>query len=86
RSGDRGRNGYNEKRKNTFEERKNNGNDDGCYKCGKKGHYAKECKVGSSSRPQNSNERFEKNKKKESFVASWSDEESIDHDIEETNL
>ena len=64
RGSDRRRSDYNDRRRNSGEERRNNANDDGCYKCGKKGHYAKECKVGSTSRPQGGNERFDKGKRR----------------------
>ena len=55
-------------------------NDDGCFKCGKAGLYAKECRV-STSKSYN-----EKNKKKEVLVATWSDEEDDDEVKEEVNL
>ena len=85
RFGERRRGGFNNRRRNPVEEKKNFDNENSCYNCGRKGHYAKECKFGSSSRPQGGNDRYDKGKKKESFVATWSDDE-YDDDNEETNL
>ncbi|MBN8157114.1 hypothetical protein J0J30_24265, partial [Vibrio vulnificus] len=52
---------------------------------GKKGHFAKECRVGSSYKSQQS-DRVDKGKKKESFIACWSDEDEEEQPNEVTNL
>ena len=55
-------------------------NDDGCFKCGKAGYYAKNCRVPTSK------SYYEKNKKKEVLVATQSNEEYDDEAKKEVNL
>ncbi|MBN8156908.1 hypothetical protein J0J30_23190 [Vibrio vulnificus] len=57
-----------ERRRPSNDERRSSQNEEGCFKCGKKGHFSKECRVGTSYKSQQ-NEGADKGKKKESFVA-----------------
>ncbi|KAJ8775053.1 hypothetical protein K2173_020057 [Erythroxylum novogranatense] len=69
-----------ERRTKSYEEKKNN---EECWKCGKKGHHARECK---SSSIFQKNDRYDKGKKKASLVATWSDDEEAYQSNDENNL
>ncbi|KAJ8768804.1 hypothetical protein K2173_023708 [Erythroxylum novogranatense] len=72
-----------ERRSKGYDEKKSN---EECWKCGKRGHHARECKSSSSTSNFQKSDKYDKGKKKASLLATWSDDEEAYQSNEENNL